>query len=332
MRFLKTFQSAPRMWRLTGRIVIGSSLLLWLLSEAELPKMVEQWKEVDWLFLLSAGLTIHCVAIILDAGRWQIILKERDLDLPLWPLAVIYLKGAFLGTFLPGGIGGDVYRMYALAQLTRHKTEAISSVLVERGMGVLCLLALGLLALCYSHLMLGGTGFETVAAPLFMLSLAFAGVWASMIVLARTKEIARIDRLYPGCKKLRQFLETIPLYFSTKSGTGKVVLLSMCLQLIIVSWSWVVANSLGYALPFGVLLVTMPPILIFTMLPLSINGIGVRETAYVFFLDPFGISATEAITLSLVSYSIFAALRMLSGILFFFDFEKEVRFVSDIQT
>jgi hypothetical protein len=130
--------------------------------------------------------------------------------------------------------------------------------------------------------------------------------------------------------KIRNFFHTIPIYFSSAADTAKMLLLSLSLQLVIVLWSWVVGKSLQYNLPFDVLLVTIPVILIFAMLPFSINGIGVREAAHVFFLHPFGLSTAEAVSFSLLTYSVIAGFRIISGVLFFFNFEKQVRFQNNM--
>jgi hypothetical protein len=89
-------------------------------------------------------------------------------------------------------------------------------------------------------------------------------------------------------------------------------MLSFLLQINVIVYYYVIAAALGIQLSVFYFCLFIPPILILTMLPVSVGGVGVREAAFLFFLIPLGITPAEIVSLSLWSY-ILALLANLSG-------------------
>jgi uncharacterized membrane protein YbhN (UPF0104 family) len=108
----------------------------------------------------------------------------------------------------------------------------------------------------------------------------------------------------------------VPRYFEDKRLVAREVSLSLALQLVIVGWLYIVAQGLHISVPFVVLCMATPLVTLFSLLPVSLGGVGVREAGYVAFLVPFGLTVGEATSLSLVSAMVQTAIRLCFGVLF----------------
>lgn len=73
---------------------------------------------------------------------------------------------------------------------------------------------------------------------------------------------------------------------------------------------WLVARSLSLEIPFSVLAVVVPVVLVLTAVPLSVGGLGVREGSYVVLLHQAGVTTTDAALLSLLSTVLFALVTL----------------------
>ena len=82
------------------------------------------------------------------AWRWQLLLRAKGIAVPIGWLTRTYFVALFLGQFLPAAMGGDAVRAVELARRTRRAPEAVASVLIDRLVGVVSLVALAVLAVC----------------------------------------------------------------------------------------------------------------------------------------------------------------------------------------
>lgn len=312
-----------RILRTLFKIGVSSGLLIWLLFKIDVDQILLRWQDTNWKFLILISPILFLVCIIVNVLRWKLILKQQGINIPFWNLVVIYIKGTFLGSFLPGGMAtGDIYRMYSLAKNIGTKTVSISSVLMDRAMGVFSLLILSLFALYYSIFIINNEVFMPIAKVVLFITILFFMAGAFSITFIKKGYFNKINCSNSIILKLQHFIVEIPNYFSNKMILGKVFLLSLLFQFTIVFWTYVVSQALIISVPFHVLCVGVPLINFFALLPISIGGLGVRETAYVFFLVPFGLEASEAVSISLISVLLQTILRLLSGSVFFLRVNK----------
>jgi hypothetical protein len=97
-----------------------------------------------------------------------------------------------------------------------------------------------------------------------------------------------------------------------------VTLLSLVVQLANVVLAWLVGEGLGLHVPplyYGVLI---PLVSILTLLPISLNGMGLREGGTVLLLAPLGVSDASAVTLSLLIFAVYSAASLLGGVVYLF--------------
>ena len=97
---------------------------------------------------------------------------------------------------------------------------------------------------------------------------------------------------------------------------------SMVLSLIIQSGNvalvWLVGQAIQAPIPASYYWIMVPMVTLLTLLPISLNGMGVREGGTILFLAPLGISHATALSLALLWFSVFTVVSLLGGLLYVF--------------
>lgn len=311
--------SAGRYYLAPVKAGVTVALLVWLVYQIDLRETAGQWRETEWTYLILIGVLVFLACLVINVSRWQVILKAQGIYPRFGHLAVIYIRGAFLGSFLPGGITtGDIYRMYALTKNTGDSAVSISSILIDRVLGLFALLTLSVGGLQYSLFQTKNQAFQHLLKPVILISGIFTSVIVVLLLCSRYCS-QRTNWQYPFLEKIVSVLGTLPRYLAHKGVLLRVFLLSLALQLVIVGWTYVVSKALHISISLVALFITVPLVSLFARLPISLGGFGVREAGYVLFLVPYGLTAGEAMSLGLISVLIQSGLRFLSGVTFIFD-------------
>lgn len=281
-----------------ARLLVTAGLAVFLLGQ--------MWDELDQiklqlvqpLYLVLAIITI-IAAITCSVWSWNILLLT-DKKPGFFLLSAHYLLGLFYNNFLPGGIGGDIVRAGALVQGGQSLIVAANSVLMSRlaALWGVVLLA-GITIPIYSF----ATG-APLALPLILGSLGalvFAVLLSAFLFGA---PLSLLVRYLPD--RWQCWHNELCSYWSHPKILLFALLLSLGIQVLAVAVNLFVAMAIGLPVSFWMLLVSIPLINLITLLPISIGGFGVREMIYFYMLSRFGVSAMEAVVLSLVVYLLIA--------------------------
>jgi hypothetical protein len=128
------------------RVAITVAILVYLASEIDMRAAARAVLAIDrrYLFLVLALVMCDRVVMII---RWVLLLRASHVPISAADAARIFLISSFVGSFLPAGIGGDVARAYGLSKATSDTAEALASVAIDRVLGVVALLAMGIAGL-----------------------------------------------------------------------------------------------------------------------------------------------------------------------------------------
>ena len=277
------------------------------------------WKTLSGVSLgwLLASFVFMGATIFIGVVRWRTVLAVQGLHLPLGRAAGISLVAHFFNSFLLGSTGGDLLKAYYAAAETNHKkAEAVTTVVVDRLLGLFAmLLFVSLMALANWSVVMSlldelKQGFMVVMI-VFLGMLFISGL---IIVLAfwaeptgtRLKFEALLAKLPKGDVLVR-CIETCRAFGENPGFLPRVLGWSILLSLACVLQ--IVALGLGLGLPMGehfrVLLLIVPAIICISALPITLGGIGVRENLYVWLLSAtaIGIEAKAALSLSLLAFA-----------------------------
>lgn len=155
---------------ITLKYGVGLALLAWVIAKYWEPPpgmttggLVNVWKgevPVQWLPLGAGGL-ICLVSILLTFVRWYVLVRGQGLAITLPHALRLGLLGFFWSTFFPGSVGGDAVKAFYIAREQSRRTVAVSTVLVDR--------LVGLWGLVWLVALLGGV-FWALQSPILLAS------------------------------------------------------------------------------------------------------------------------------------------------------------------
>jgi hypothetical protein len=299
------------------------AVLIWLFYQIDIYRAIVQWQGTEWRYVILLGPPVSFACLLINILRWYLILEHQGLHPPLMNVAAIYTKGVFFASFLPGGMTtGDLFRIHLLTKKTQDLDASIKSVFLDRVSGFFGLLMVVIGALLYSSFETNDNSLRPYLKPVIVVVFLFLAITVGPFLL-RQRYFQKPHRQYPFVMKVRSFLDVIPKYFEDKRLMLRQLVLSLTLQLVIVGWAYIVSRALHISVSFEALSIATPLVTFFSLLPISLGGVGVREAGYVFFLVPFGLTPGEATSLSLVSGLTQDGLRLIYGLIFYWDPWKE---------
>ena len=234
--------------------------------------------------LLSVAIAVQLAAVFAGVARWRELLGSQGLPLPFPWLARAYLIGRFAGTFTPSTAGLDVYRAIAVARHTGETARAGATIAIEKVVGLL-----GLSIACVLLLPLGGTRFFGPSAIAIAMAIGVAS--ALVLALLRSGVLARVRTLS------RLHLSRVP-----GRVLARTIALSLASHLLTSAVFAVAAAALGLAVSPLAVLVVGNAIVVATLVPVSVGGVGVREGVAVALLGTVGVSALDATLVALLGY------------------------------
>jgi hypothetical protein len=246
------------------------------------------------------------IAIFAGVVRWRIVLEASGLHLALGRATSISFVAQFFNSFLLGSTGGDLIKAYYAARETHHKkTEAVTTVFVDRLVGLWSMLLFACLMMVPNYGMLRAS--RDVGVPsLFILAmlgglslvlgLAFWGGVSKGFPQAR----AYLRRLPKG-EVLERALDSCRQFGQQKSFLLKTIAISLIVNVIWVVQIIILGQGLGLDIQPMALCVIVPVIFCISALPLTPNGLGVRENLFVLMLAVIKVPKTAALSVSLIA-------------------------------
>lgn len=251
------------------------------------------------IWFLGTAIALYVAGQVMSAYRWRLLASVLGVHGPFSEFLAYYFVGMFTNLFMPGLIGSDAARSFYLGRRHHRMGEAIASVVADRGYG---LLGLFWFAALIAILMNRGTLAPSVIVPTLAVgAITFAAYLASPL-------IARLIRLAP--RRLRPTLEIIAPYLRHPASVLPAIALSMLLQASLAFSQYLLARGLGLSLPLWVFMLVVPIANVFASLPVTLNGLGLRETAYLLLFGMAGLAHDSAVALGLLWF----ATTMLGGL------------------
>lgn len=266
-----------------------------------------------WFYSASFGVLIAGQALYVF--KWGLVLDGMGLRVPFWRLAEQYLLGIFFNNFLPTMIGGDAARVYYLGRQEGYATIA-TSVLVDRGLGFLSMAAWGSVLVWWLD----------ITTPAFVVArrvlTAMCVVLVAGLAAALTLRLAPLVALlhhWPLMGRVADMLDLLrkrgrPL--RRRPGVIAAVLLAGFLYFLPFGWSYQAyfRLSAGLAVPYGAILLVLIAIAVLSNIPVSVNGIGLREQLHYLLFASLGVSKELAVGISIIVFSQFLILSLLGGL------------------
>jgi uncharacterized protein (TIRG00374 family) len=290
-------------WMFLLKLTVSAGLLLILFRQTAPERLWVQLRHVSigWLVL---ALGLYLAMILASAWRWGLLLRAQAVDVPGGRLVSSFLVATFFNNFLPSNIGGDVIRIRDTAPAARSKTTATLIVLVDRLLGLLGLLLVAAVgASVISHV--SGASPSPIWPPLIWIGLV--GLTTAFVVLLVAPGLVstilgplgmlrsewvrvRVERLSTALERFRDSPRELAACFVGAVGV----------QGILVLFYVAIARGLHIPVSLAHLAVLVPLSFVVQMLPVSVNGMGVREATFSYYFASLRLPIESALLLSLL--------------------------------
>jgi uncharacterized protein (TIRG00374 family) len=238
----------------------------------------------------------------LMAYRWLVLL--RPFSGPGGPrfgaVMRIFFVSTFVGTFLPASVGGDAVRAYALAKEGVDATASVASVLRDRMLGVLSLLVMAVVGLLFARQMAHDPLVLTALAVTALVCAATAAVVFSQRADAAVQRIAGWLPWERARGLAARLLSAVQIYADRHGDLANVLAGSIGVQLLRIVQAFFLGLALGINQPLTTYVAFIPLILLVMLLPVTINGLGTSQLAFVWAFAQAGVPGAQAFPLSVL--------------------------------
>lgn len=294
--------SHRRAWLWILKIAVSSGLLYYLFRQIDLAHLLRVMRDASFGWILVAML-LYFLMVVISTWRWQQLLATQNVHLPFRRLLNSFLVAIFANNFLPSNIGGDVVRIRDSARAAGSKTLATTVVLADRGLGVL---GLAVVATVGSTLAARRSDAIGPLGPSILWGGLLVAVTLCVLVLAMPERLSllakplrwlhaewvdkRMDLVTAALTRFRQAPMTMAAGFAS----------AVLVQATLVGFYWAVAAAIDVRVPLGHLAILVPVSFIVQMVPVSLNGLGVREATFGVYLTQIGVKLEAAVALSFI--------------------------------
>jgi uncharacterized membrane protein YbhN (UPF0104 family) len=287
--------SKPRQVLTTAlKAIVSLGLLAYLFSKIDIGSVGRALQKLHLVYLGLAWVSFFALQFV-GIFRWRIMVRLQGFEHSFGRLASFYFVGLFFNLFLPTSIGGDLGKCYYLAESRRDILRAITTVLADRISGMIALLCIASIAL------LSGV---SVMVPVWMTYFTIAGT--ALLILGLL-----IPFVFPSL--LRRY-ELPYRYWENPRFMAVSLVVSFFIQLSVVIISMIIGRAVDVVIPWESYFVIIPLVTVAGMVPISLNGLGVREGAYVYFLAQAGVAAHQALAFAVLWLILITSLNVLGGL------------------
>ncbi|MBI5709572.1 MAG: flippase-like domain-containing protein [Candidatus Eisenbacteria bacterium] len=310
---------------LGAKMALSLGMMVFLFSRIPLAGVAHALRQADPRWLVAAA-ALLLFSNALGAHQWNRLLHAAGIRIPFWKVFSYYHVGLFFNNFLPANIGGDLARVLDASRYGSSRATAFSTVLMDRLVGTVTLASLALV----TTLPLLFPSYDTPPAfrhfhfPLLYLALVgFFGfsitlLWAVLhpaLLPAVERALARVGlggfgpALDDLAARLRGFRDQRRLF-------RELFTVAALIQVARIGVHVLVAWALGLHVRVLYFFLFVPLLAVIVSLPISLNGIGVREGAGIALFHLVGVGAGSAFSLQFTTYLVAVTVSLLGGLVF----------------
>lgn len=253
------------------------ALLLILIREEGDGEVFSALRRVSWVYFLLALLAL-LLSRIFAATRWYVLLRSAGVDISLLRAIMLMFTGNFSSNFLPTTIGGDVVRLGGAMQMGYDRAICLASLVVDRLIGMTGMILASPLGLI----------------PFFSLN---GGVLQSA---------ALTGLLQKGVDFAKRTLESFSIWLKKPAALTGALLATLGNQIFIYLMIYLLLQGIDHHVSYWLVAGMYTLTYFVTLVPISINGLGVQELSMTFLLVQLGgLTPSESATIALLTRILF---------------------------
>lgn len=299
-------------------VTVGvTAYVLW---QAGLTDALRTLAGADWRLVALAALSA-LISMTINVKRWQVMLHGQGGAASLTTLIRLYLIAMFFNNILPSRFAGDVVRAYGASISLTTRTRSAAAVIMDRLVGAISVLLLGVIALVVSPAVIPWQLSQTLVLGL-VVGLSVVGLLVVRSPLqAHMRQLLGLAGRLPVIgkflgKRVTAAVDAVLAY------AGKPGLITWALVVSIVANGLSIANIYLYALAVGAdvsltnAAVVAPVVLAVGLLPISLNGLGTIELTFVVLLGLMGVEPDMALAVALLRRLVLLGQSLIGGVLY----------------
>jgi uncharacterized membrane protein YbhN (UPF0104 family) len=307
------------------KILVSGALLYFALRKANFADLASRIN-VASLGWIGLAIAVTFLQIFVGVLRWREVSEECGASLTTRQAMRYNVIGAFFNQTLPSSIGGDAVRLWLVARAGAGWRAATYSIFVERAIGLIALAIIIAASLPWSYNLISDP--HGRSALLLLDFVALAG-GLGFLILGRLpwswlKRWWATHHLH-ACSVIAN-----RVIFSRERGP-KVAALSVLVHVLAVVIAWCVVQSIAAPVVFSQIFLLIPPVMLITMLPISIAGWGVREATMGLAFGYAGLATSEGVNISLLFGAVSFLVGAFGGLVWILSAEKAAQGAAPIK-
>ncbi|MGB9561425.1 MAG: lysylphosphatidylglycerol synthase transmembrane domain-containing protein [bacterium] len=297
-----------RLSSLTIRAILSALFIFLLIYKLDIENLLLAFNSISIKSLILPSI-FYLFTYLLISLRWLVLLRAFKPGISFRAALGYQLIGFFFSNFLPSGIGGDFVRAYLVSKRYGKADEITSTIIMERLLGFAATLIISLVLSPFSVMR------KELRIFILILNIIFTGI----IIIALNLRPKKIFSFLPFVS-VRDFLSsTINSIYSFREKLRELFwgfFFSLLYQTALIYFYYIVGRALGVNISLVDYLTYLPLIWVISLLPVSINAIGVREAGFSFFFRELGQSPSLGFMNSIVGFFITLILSLIGGVVF----------------
>ena len=291
-------------WSWLARILITALILTLIFRNIEFNNVKDIIFHADIKLLILAVL-FQLLSTLLAGYRWGRVMKKLSFGQKSDFYMYSYFKGSFFNQGLPTSIGGDAIRVLDVATKGHRKRDAFIGVFIDRILGLAGLLILNLVANYFLPDLLPENLFLMINLIVLSGLVGFIG----FIYIHKIKALNK-NRLLNYIFRVSEKLNTVLI---DARAISFHLIVGLLIHLFSIINIYLVGQSVGLEYDLLTIAVIVPPVILLTLIPVSLAGWGIREGAMIGLFGLIGGVAANVLSMSIL-YGIILIIASIPGL------------------
>ncbi|MBP1624311.1 MAG: rane protein of unknown function [Acidobacteria bacterium] len=268
--------------------------------------------------ILAVAFAVLWIGHYICIYRWRMLMRPLMPVLTVTRLFGIYCIGLFFNLTFPTVVGGDVVKIYYAGKPSKSFAQSFAATFLDRDAGMMAMMIIACAALLV----------YPVIVPSVPVGFVIWSAFAAFVAVNIGIFSPYLHRLLTGLLKRLHFsrvatkVDMISNSFQIMARHKAILLGSLVIslfnQLLVIAVTWIMAAGLRLEVPASYFLIFVPVITLISMIPVSLNGMGLREYAFLSLFGAIGIAPASCLALGLLSSIVLVLSSLPGGIVYIF--------------
>jgi uncharacterized protein (TIRG00374 family) len=283
------------------KLLISFGLIFFVFSSINLSRIKTILQDLH-PFYFFAALILALLNSVIATYRWRIVLKVPNITIQYKNLLSLFFVGFFFNTFMPGNIGGDILRGYDLGRVSGRNKESYISIFMDKIIALLSLMLITLVS-CYF------AGQEILETRLFFVVLLILSIFTVVVFLFFYSSILKHFIILLNSVKLRRthdllydLFQHLSLYKRRLDAIALAFIVSFLSHCVLIFTIFCLSLSVQSTVNLRFFFLIVPIVIFLSMIPISIAGLGIRESGFAYFFPLVGMGKESALLIGLLFF------------------------------